>query len=278
MVSDSSMRKTPPFLYSCTLQWILKQGKGCFTELGLVKRRVSLFTVWLTCSEENLRLLSASSFFKRQVCSPKTSVDMLRALKLTLTRQFTGISLSTRSGTNYRTAARVFFALSPSSLPPCQWSQTKEIVLGAQQTLLIVLMGCNCSSRTAANHNTACKKQCEPAEFCSQSSKVTLAKKIEWWRMWNNCFGEHHSPLEHGILSQPLIVNGVNMGRITDSSFLSVFGCSPVFLSSFQYTLVSFSITRQKWVACYPPTTISHLYHHFSSWLLTFQLDYCNTS
>lgn len=178
MVSDSSMRKTPPFLYSCTLQWILKQGKGCFTELGLVKRRVSLFTVWLTCSEENLRLLSASSFFKRQVCSPKTSVDMLRALKLTLTRQFTGISLSTRSGTNYRTAARVFFALSPSSLPPCQWSQTKEIVLGAQQTLLIVLMGCNCSSRTAANHNTACKKQCEPAEFCSQSSKVTLAKKL----------------------------------------------------------------------------------------------------
>lgn len=145
--ADCSMGITPPFLCSCALQWILKQGKGCFAELGLVKRRVSLFTVWLTCSEENLWLLSATSFFwKTKVCSPKTSVDVLRAVKLTLTRQFTGFSLRTWPGTNYKTAARVLFALSPSNLPPCQWSLTKKAALGIQQTLLIALVGCqqNC--------------------------------------------------------------------------------------------------------------------------------------
>lgn len=99
--AECSMGITPPFLCSCALPWILKQGKGCFAELRLMKRRVSLFTVWLTCSEENLWLLSATSFFwKTKVCSPKTSVDALRAVKLTLTRQFIGISLRTRPGTN----------------------------------------------------------------------------------------------------------------------------------------------------------------------------------
>lgn len=92
------------------------------------------------------------------------------------------------------------------------------------------------------------------------------------------------APFTSGVwdLSQPLIVHGVDMGWITDSPFAIfceiVFGCSPIFLSAFQYTLLSFSITRQKRVTCHPPTTILHLYHQISSWLLTFQLDYYNTT
>lgn len=200
MVSDSSMGIAPPFLCSCGFS---NKGRVVLLNWGWWKEEYPyLLFDWLAVrgiSDFFLKL----HFFERQVCLPKTSVDELRALKLTLTRQFTGISLRTRPGTNYRTSARVFFASSPSNLPPCQWSQTKEVALGAQQTLLTVLMGCqqNCfkPQQSLWEAMSACR-------VLQSKLKSDISKKIEEWpKMWDNCFGEHHSPLEHGICHNPLL-------------------------------------------------------------------------
>lgn len=70
----------------------------------------------------------------------------LELWKLTLTGQFAGISLRTKSGINCRTVPKAFFALPPSNLPLCQPSLSKEVVFGAQRNPLIVLVGWQQSS------------------------------------------------------------------------------------------------------------------------------------
>lgn len=107
---------------------------------------------------------------------------------------------------------------------------------------------------------------------------MTLGKKLKDVRQLFQ-----RAPFTSGAwdLSQLLIVHWQDMGYITDSSsvifFESFFGCSPIFLCAFQYTLLSFFITHHKWLKYHRLTTILYLYHHISNWLLTFQLDYCNT-
>lgn len=80
-------------------------------------------------------------------------------------------------------------------------------------------------------------------------------------------------------VSQPLITNWLNMSWIAtsilalSSSFLIQALAVLYFLAHPHTHFSHFSMISHGWIKCHPPTTVLHLYHHISSWLLTFQLD-----
>lgn len=164
----------------------------------------------------------------------------LELWKLTLTGQFAGISLRTRSGINYRTIPKAFFALSPWNLPPCQLSLSKEVVLGAQQNPLIVLVGCQqtCSKSWQSSWETIWAGR--HLQEAKQSSKVTLVKKCGNDKGCETTVSKSTSHLwSLGIVTTPycpLTEYGLHYNQHSSSFviiFDSVFGCSPIFLSAF---------------------------------------------